>query len=59
MNLPIDIINHILSFRRTHPVALLIKENLLQHYNPNYSKILHLNNDYKQFLKWKSLNDLY
>ena len=44
MTLPIDIINHILSFRPTHPVACLIKDCIydFKHADPTKELVLHL-----------------
>lgn len=55
MNLSLDIVNHILSFRPTHPVAVLIKQSVLdieKRFYPCYPfyYILLLNNN-----KWGSI----
>lgn len=58
MILRLDIINHILSFRQTHPVALLINNlvkyiNLLYPLEYNFYRNYCIMMDYKQYLKWK------
>ena len=59
MNLPIEIINHILSYRPCHPVALMIKNKIAEYYEEDldyyrqYNDIRQLYiHEFKSFKEW-------